>query len=114
MEVRRSLILVTLILGTLLGGKGTIFGGPLSPDGKFCLCGDGWGNLTLWDVAAGKEIRTFGRQETATSRPGRRPYFRDVTFCPDGKQALSAGYDGLVRLWDVTCGKQIRVFEGHN
>ena len=38
---------------------------------------------------------------------------RGVAFSPDGSRALSGGADGLVRLWDVSTGKQLQVFKGH-
>ena len=48
------------------------------------------------------------RMGTARLRHGSSVFF--VTFLPDGKQVLSAGEDGLARLWDVATGKEVRRF----
>jgi WD40 repeat protein len=36
-----------------------------------------------------------------------------VVFSPDGKSALSSGWDHSIRLWDLKSGKELRQFVGH-
>ncbi len=39
---------------------------------------------------------------------------RSVTFSPDQKTLASAGDDKMIRLWDVTTGKELQRFAGHD
>ncbi|MCX5829658.1 MAG: caspase family protein [Deltaproteobacteria bacterium] len=36
-----------------------------------------------------------------------------IAFSPDGRYALSGGYDQTVKLWDVSTGREVRTFLGH-
>ena len=38
---------------------------------------------------------------------------RAAVFTPDGKRALSACYDHILRMWDVQTGKKLQSFVGH-
>jgi hypothetical protein len=79
-----------------------------SPDGRTALSG-GWtpaypellqfllgleneGTVRLWELATGKQLRSF---------KGHSGSVHSVAFAPDGRSALSGGYDGI-RLWDLT------------
>ena len=44
---------------------------------------------------------------------GRSTTILGCAFSPDGTQALSASYDGTLRLWDVKTGTYFRIFKGH-
>ena len=37
-----------------------------------------------------------------------------VVFSPSGTQALSGSRDGMLKLWDVETGREIRTFSGHS
>jgi WD40 repeat protein len=64
--------------------------------------------LILWDLLADKEVRMFDMRG-----PGVFPV--EVThghalasaFSPDGKRIVTADADWVVRLWDVTSGKEV-------
>src|SRR5262249_37459665 len=36
-----------------------------------------------------------------------------IAFLPDGRHVASSDADGMLRLWDVKSGDQVRVFKGH-
>jgi len=76
-----------------------------SPDGSSLLTGslDGTANsvLRLWSVETGLQIRQFS---------GHRGWISGVAFSPDGKRAISSGWDQTVRLWDVDQAVEIRRF----
>jgi len=75
-----------------------------SPDGRYAVSGS-WGKIiTLWDIATGRETRTFiGHKERINS----------VNFSPDGTQIISAARDNTIKLWNVATGQEIRTFTGH-
>jgi WD40 repeat protein len=54
--------------------------------------------MRLWDVASGRALRLF--------RGHRKPVWA-VAYTPDGKEALSAGYDEVVKVWDLATGNLV-------
>src|SRR5262249_51625811 len=84
--------------GKTLASAGAPFSNPLKPD----LPRDN--QVRLWDLATGKELRTFaGGKDPPDS----------VAVSPDGK-ALAVPADGGVRLWEVATGKEIRRLGGRH
>jgi WD40 repeat protein len=43
-----------------------------------------------------------------------RDLIYDLAFSPDGKHLASAGYDRLIKLWDITSGKEVRTLKDHS
>jgi len=89
-----------------------------SPDGK-TLATSTFKDRTirLWDVAAGKEIRTCPASiEDVPSVGHSGGLARTLVFAPDGKTLVSAspGEYGRLCFWDVATGKEIRDAAGHD
>jgi eukaryotic-like serine/threonine-protein kinase len=84
--------------------KSAVFGIACSPDGRMALTANDDGTLTLWELATGRQLRTFrGHSGRATC----------VAFSPDGRTALSGSADHTLKLWDVESGNVVRTFTGH-
>ncbi len=74
-----------------------------SPDGRTIASG-GLGEVKLWDAATGDALHTLEHSN----------WVQSLAFSPDGQMlAAAATNDDTVRLWDVSNGRQIRVFPGH-
>jgi WD40 repeat protein/serine/threonine protein kinase len=67
-----------------------------SPDGTRLLT-VGAAGARLWDIAARRRIQSFGPHQAILS----------AAFSPDGKQAVTAGSEGIAKIWDVASGKVI-------
>jgi WD40 repeat protein len=82
-----------------------------SPDGRTLAsaAGDGErpegvGELKLWDVQAGREVRSY---------EGADALLFSVAFAPDGETLAAAGWDRAVRVWDVGERRPKAVLRGH-
>ncbi|HEY6950835.1 MAG TPA: caspase family protein, partial [Bacteroidota bacterium] len=72
----------------------------LSPDGKYVLLNESR-TAVLWDIAKGKELRTFSGHTNVITSLGMSP---DQTYC------YSGSVDGTTRFWDVATGREIARF----
>jgi hypothetical protein len=92
-------------LHRFLGHRNIITGLDVSRDGKWAISVSHDGSSRVWDLV---QYRAVGRVGTSADN------CPDViAFTPDGRQALLGGWDGKVRLLDLTKFKEIREFKGH-
>jgi len=76
----------------------------LSPDGATALAGGHYGDVRLFDLAKGKEIRRL----SSPSWP-----LNAAAFSPDGKTIAAAGSNGAILFWDAWSGLPEAAFVGH-
>ncbi|MFH0992126.1 MAG: caspase family protein [bacterium] len=92
------------------GHKGTVISIAFSPDSKLLASGDelGDGTIELFDVATGKELKTFSMGTPWANG--------SLEFSRDGKVLISAIRDALdpvIRFWDIEKGVVIKTLKGH-
>jgi WD40 repeat protein len=91
---------------SLVGHRGDVSTVRFLADGKRLLSAGHDGQLILWEIATGKELKRMSH--------GPDSVIYRAALSPDGKQALTAGFrDSTVRLWDIEKGAELRRFEGH-
>ncbi|WP_199248068.1 FHA domain-containing protein [[Phormidium] sp. ETS-05] len=67
----------------------------LSYDGQFALSGSKDNTIILWEIATGKQLRTFA---------GHTWVVNSVCLSADDRLALSGSSDGSLHLWDLATG----------
>lgn len=127
---------------TLKGHEYSINAVAFSPDGKLLASGS-WDGIKLWSVETGAEICTLtgptndvwsvtfspdGRVLAAgasdaivlweagwrfRSFAGHTDSVSSVAFSPDGAFLASGSWDGTIKLWDMSTGREIFTFIGH-
>jgi WD40 repeat protein len=101
-------------IGKLTGHSAWINSVAIAPDGKTALSGSNDDTVRLWDLATGREIRKLEADSGEV---------HSVVYAPDGKTALFGGKGkcesqhkckGVLKLWDLATGREMRIFEGHS
>lgn len=74
-----------------------------SPDGQYALTGSDDSSAILWDVATGRQVRSF---------KGHTGRVHSLAISPDGALALTGASDRTAILWDVATGQPLHKLEG--
>lgn len=73
-----------------------------SQDGRMLAISDAAGNIRVMRISDWRIIRRLGVPGGATS----------LTFSPDGAELFTAGYDGVVRSWQMSAGLLANQYRG--
>ena len=85
----------------------------ISGDEHYIVSGGKDCKACLWDVETGKVIRIFEGKRECLDSPKRkdlnchRGEVLAVQMSYDGQYVVTAGREGLIRIWDSRCGKNV-------
>ncbi|KAK0666126.1 WD40-repeat-containing domain protein [Cercophora samala] len=85
--------------GPLLGHHNYVYCLAFSPKGNILASGSYDEAVFLWDVRAGRLMRSLPAHSDPVSGIG---------FCNDGTLVVSCSTDGLIRVWDTSTGQCLR------
>jgi WD40 repeat protein len=79
-----------------------------SPEERYLGVADFRGHIKIWYISSAEEHWSFrAHTHPITKRVG----VQGLTFHSDGRTLVTAGTDGMVRVWDVPNKKEIRHFD---
>lgn len=85
--------------GPLLGHHNYVYCLAFSPKGNMLASGSYDEAVFLWDVRAGRLMRSLPAHSDPVS---------GIDFCRDGTLVASCSTDGLIRIWDTSTGQCLR------
>ena len=97
-------------IGTLGGHADLVRALAFSADGRRLAVAGGpsgrFGEVKIWDVSGAKP-------KLLSTIQGHTDTILAVSFSPDGATIVSAGYDRLLKIWDVATGKLVSTLKEH-
>lgn len=83
----------------------TVLGLEFSRDGKYLASGAADKFVKVFEVAAGKHVRSF---------EGHTHHVLDVAWKADGSRIASAGADNAIKIWNFATGEQVRTISNYS
>jgi len=100
--------------GVLRGHRGWVTAIAVNDEGTVVISSSRDKNLIQWKITRGDGEGATSDYGTAhRALRGHAHFVEDVVLSKDGQFALSASWDGTLRLWDLTEGKTTRRFVQH-
>jgi WD40 repeat protein len=97
------------LTGTWTGHVDAVRSLAYSKDGRLLVSGGGAaglaGEVRVWDTAAGKELRSFGKDHTDA--------VNGVALNPDATRVVTASADRTLKIWEVATGRCLITMRDH-
>jgi WD40 repeat protein len=74
-----------------------------TPDGRLAVSASNDRAVVLWDVQAGRKVRTFR---------GHTGDINCVALAPSGEVAVTGGWDKTLRIWELATGRELQCCGG--
>jgi WD40 repeat protein len=74
----------------------------VTPDGKRLVTGDEQNLILLWDLASGRQLRSFVCLPAWVELG-----INSIAVTPDGKRLVTASNDNTTRVWEMETGKEL-------
>ena len=91
-------------LFTCVGHRDIVNSCDVSRDERLIVSASSDGELKIWDVATGRELRAL---------VGHNESIETCAFSPDSRRIVSGDREGKVKLWDEASGKEVVGMSGH-
>jgi WD40 repeat protein len=85
----------TQIVATFKGHTEPVYSVTFTPDGKYLATGSFDNTIKLWELANGKEAKTYGGPN------GHQKMVMCVAISPDGQLLASGSIDNTLKVWDI-------------
>ena len=102
----RDLIEDDILFSQAVSTESGVFDARLSPEAEWIVTSS-CGTLAVWNISDGTlawEVDVGEEPDTPTV---------SIAVSPDGSQIATGGFDGVVRVWDLSDGQLRRTLEGH-
>ena len=87
-----------------LAHSSSVFSVAFDPKDRILATGGQEGNVILWDIATGDEIRVLR---------GHADYVTAIAFKPDGTRIATSSWDGTAKVWDSVTGQELFTLGSH-
>ncbi|MCM8595659.1 NB-ARC domain-containing protein [Accumulibacter sp.] len=90
----------------------------VTPDGRRAVSSSDDNTLCVWDLDTGQSLRTLAGHKAwvvdeGIAYTGVWLSVWRVALTPDGRRAVSGGYDKTLLVWDLDAGECLRTLRGH-
>lgn len=81
-----------------------LYGVAISPNNRHLLSGNVQGEIKLWDVASGRELRSYRRLQG---------WIQALAFSPNGSLILAGEDGGDINIFETETGRTVATLKGH-